>query len=158
VYSLFFLILWGSIPTVSADIFISRHGERISRTDDASKLSKEGLRRAKALSRLLASVPLKAVYCTEYDLSRQTAEPSASDHGLKPVVMPYEDVQGLAKLLHALPPSADVLVIGHSDTIPELLTALGAKDKVEIRALDFGNLFIVAPSTTGDARVHRLHY
>lgn len=106
----------------------------------------------------LASVPLKAVHCTELERSRQTAGPSAVAHGLKLTVTPYDDLKVLAKMLLETPSSDDVLVIGHSDTIPGLLAALGAKEKVEIGPDDYDDLFIVAPSTAGVTRVHRLHY
>lgn len=103
-----------------AAIFVVRHAERVSPKDDASLLSPAGKRRAQALRHALSSVDLKAVFCTEYRRTQQTAEPAARQHGLRPTVLSSEDGKALveAVLKHG---EQDVLVVGHTDTIPDLL-------------------------------------
>ncbi len=141
----------------AAEIFITRHADKRDAKDDASTLSARGLRRAQDLRRVLSSVPLKAVYCTEYVRSAQTAAPVAKSHGLTPIVTPYDDLAGLVKALRTRPAREDVLVVGHSDTIPDLLKGLGVAEAVAIASDDYDDLFIVAPSS-GAAGFHRLHY
>lgn len=141
-----------------AEIFIVRHAEKKSPKMDASLLSPAGLKRAKTLARVLADAPLKAVYCTEYERTRQTAAPTAAEHGLKPVALDSGDLKGLAVRLKAVPASEDALVVGHSDTIPDLLTALGVSTRVAIGPADYDDLFIVDLSSGAAPRFHRLHY
>lgn len=151
-----FLVLLAAALPASADIFIVRHAEKAHPKEEKSLLSKAGHARAKELSRALSSVPLKAVYCTEYDRTLQTAEPAAKAQGLSPIRTSSEDMKGLAAALRARA-REDVLVVGHSDTVPELLAELGVEDKVSIAEGEFDNLFIVSLASAS-ARMHRLRY
>lgn len=150
------LALAACVPA-SADLFIVRHAEKKSPTMDKSTLSAAGLKRAQALKRVMTDVPLEAVYCTEYERTRQTAAPTAAAHGLKPIETDSEDIKGLAKTLKKLPTSEDVLVVGHSDTIPDLLVELGVSTKAAIGSQDFDNLFVVRLGS-GAPSYHRLRY
>lgn len=150
------LALAAALPA-SADLFIVRHAEKESPKMDKSLLSAAGKRRARSLARVLKDVDLKAVYCTEYARTRQTATPTAAAHGLAPIQTNSEDVKGLAAQLKARG-SEDVLVVGHSDTVPDLLVELGVSTKAAIGSDEFDNLFIVSPSTDGGPRLHRLRY
>jgi len=150
------LILGAALPA-SADLFITRHAEKKSPKMDKSTLSAAGFKRAEALKRVLADVDLKAVYVTEYERTRQTAAPAAAAHKLKPVETDSNDVKGLAAALKALPDTADVLVVGHSDTIPDLLVELGVSTRAVIGSGDFDNLWIVS-RRDGVPVLHRLHY
>ena len=53
-------------------------------------------------------------------------------------------------------PRGVVLVVGHSNTVPEILAALGYPEKVEIPATQFDDLFVVTPR--GAARGLRAHH
>jgi broad specificity phosphatase PhoE len=151
------LILSLSIPA-AADVFIVRHAEKRNPKDEQSTLSAAGFKRADDLRRALSSVDLKAVYRTEYERTRQTAAPTAAAHKLTPIEVKSDDVKGLAKLLRARPPLEDVLVVGHSDTIPDLLQELGVSARAVIAPGDYDNLFIVAPRANGAPGFHWLHY
>jgi len=51
-----------------------------------------------------------------------------------------------------------VLVVGHSNTVPEILAALGDPEKVEIPASQFDDLFVVTPRAEGPPSVVHLKY
>ena len=152
------LALFFAVPT-RASLIIVRHAERKDAKDDASLLSSKGKARAKDLSRVLASTDLKAVYCTEYMRTQQTAAPTAEAKGLKPIVTTWEEASAaLAPALKARPPEDDVLVVGHTDTIPGLLKGLGVKQSVDLKAEDYDNLFIVTLRKDQEPLFLRLHY
>jgi broad specificity phosphatase PhoE len=151
------LVLLLSVPA-AADIFIVRHAERKDLKDDKSTLSPAGFKRADDLRRVLSSVDLKAIYRTEYERTLQTAAPTGAAHRLTPIELKSDDVQGLAKALRARPPLEDVLVVGHTDTIPDLLHELGVSTRAAIGSGDYDNLFIVAPRASGEPSFHWLHY
>jgi broad specificity phosphatase PhoE len=144
--------------SASAAVFLVRHAEKRNPKDDKSLLSARGLQRAKDLSRALSSVPLKAVYATEYQRTQQTAAPTAAAHKLKTVVLPSDDAKGLVRLLRAWAPDEDVLVVGHSDTIPDILAGLGVSTPTAIAPDDYDELFVVTPRASGEPEFHRLHY
>jgi broad specificity phosphatase PhoE len=151
------LLLALALPA-AADVFIVRHAEKKNPKDEQSTLSAAGFKRADDLRRFLSSVMLKAVYHTEFKRTLQTAAPTAAAHKLPPIEVKSDDVKGLAKRLRALPPEEDVLVVGHSDTVPDLLQELGVSTRVAIGSGDYDNLFIVAPREKGEPGFHWLHY
>jgi broad specificity phosphatase PhoE len=141
-----------------ADIFIVRHAEKKNPKDDRSTLSAAGFKRADDLRRALSSVDLKAVYHTEFERTRQTASPAAAEHKLAPIEVKSDDVPGLVKLLRSRSPQEDVLVVGHSDTIPDILRELGVSTRAAIGSGDYDNLFVVAPRAGREPVFHWLHY
>jgi hypothetical protein len=54
--------------------------------------------------------------------------------------------------------TGNVLVIGHSNTIPELLKRLGVKETIAIADSEYDNLFIVVRGATGEPTLIRLRY
>jgi broad specificity phosphatase PhoE len=152
-----FWVLAAALPA-AADIFIVRHGDKKVSKDPQATLSARGLKRADDLRRVFASVDLKAVYQTEFKRTHQTAAPTAAAHRLTPIEVSTEDLPGLMKSLRARPPLEDVLVVGHSDTVPDILHELGVSTRVAIGATDYDNLFIVSPRETGEPVFHWLHY
>lgn len=107
---------------------IVRHAEK--GTDDAKdpSLSKAGRMRAQQLARLLSGSPLVAAYATDYRRTRQTAAPAAEAHGI--TVTTYDaqsPAAALASRLRAAHSSGTVLVVGHSNTVPDIAAALSGQ-------------------------------
>lgn len=152
------LALLVSAAHVRASVFIVRHAERADAKDDASLLSRKGKKRATLLSKVLAGVALKAVYTTEYERTQQTAGPTAKAKGLIVTVTDSEKAVDLASELKLKPAETDVLVVGHTDTIPDILKGLGVESPVEIPNADYDNLFIVTPRKDAPPLFHRLKY
>lgn len=117
-------------PTV---FYLTRHAEKAA--GDDPDLLPEGEERARRIARRLQSEDLAAVYATGYRRTQSTAAPTAQQQGLS--VTTY-DVRKKAKTLtdrwlreHR---GRAVLVVGHSNTIPDMLNALLG----ERRYSDFG--------------------
>ena len=51
-----------------------------------------------------------------------------------------------------------MLVVGHSNTVPPILSALGCGEPVTIEGDEYDNLFIVVPKESGKAALVRLRY
>lgn len=144
--------------SASPAVFIVRHAEKNLHVKEDPPLTRRGRQRAQDLARALRSLTLKAVYVTEYRRTRQTAQPTAEEFRLSPVQVKAGATQTLVHLLRAHPQD-DVLVVGHSDTIPELLKTLGVADgpKDELSSQDYDNLFVV-DLASASAMLHWLHY
>lgn len=141
-------------------IFIVRHGERapLKNSNDDPSLNKAGQARARELARVLSGVKLSAVYATEFKRTRQMAAPAAKQAGVPVRERSTEKLKELAGELRALPPGSDALVVGHTDTIGDLVTALGAPDKLgELPDAEYDNLFIVELEKEA-ARLKTLRY
>jgi phosphohistidine phosphatase SixA len=94
------------------------------------------------------------VFVTEFKRTQDTAAPTARAAHIIPTVIPANDIRVLAEKLRAL--DGNALVVGHGNTIPDLLKALGIATPVSIPENDYAEIFAVLP---GDApQLLRLHY
>jgi phosphohistidine phosphatase SixA len=129
-------------------VILVRHAERadagmVAPPGADPDLSEAGLARAQALAAALKDAGIARIFVSKYKRTAQTAAPLATLLGLKPVVLPPEDAEALRQALQS--GSGNVLVIGHSNTLPPLLKALGVTDPVTIPETEFDNLFVVMP-------------
>jgi len=144
-----FVCLFGYFLAASATaqppvIFLVRHAERAAisgHVPSDTGLSPAGRKRAEALARVLQDAQITSVYTTEYKRTRETAAPVAQSLGIQPEVIPGDDLRGLIAKLKAS--SGNVLVIGHSNTLPQIIRALGVSSQVTVAESDYDNLFLV---------------
>lgn len=144
-------------------VFVVRHAERADGTSGGSvmmasdpELSDAGRARADALAALLRDAGITAIFATEFKRTQQTAAPLARALKIDPTLVSSRDTGKLAELVRQS--KGAVLVVGHSNTVPEILAALGAKTPVTIGDSEFDNLFVVSPggSPGAEARMARL--
>ena len=135
-------------------IFIVRHAEKTRAGGNDPDLSLEGRKRADALAHILKDSQITAVFVTEFKRTQETAAPTAKASHVSPTVVPANDIRALVEKLRAL--NSDALVVGHGNTIPDLLQALGVTTPVSIPEDDYTEIFAVL---VGDApHLLRLHY
>ena len=151
----YFLLLSAFLSTATAQstIFIVRHAEKADATKDPN-LSEAGRARAEALAKTLKDANITAIYATEFKRTQQTAAPLAKALGISVTTLPAKDNAAFIAKLGAS--TGNVLVVGHGDTIPDLIKALGISDPINIAENDYDNLFAVEL----DQKPHliRLHY
>ena len=104
---------------------------------------------------MLRDSRLDAIYVTEYLRTQQTAQPSADYFHLRPQRVDSGNTAALVDAIrrHA---SSSVLVVGHSNTVPAIVSMLGGP-AVRIGETEFDNLFIVTV-TSGQTSVLQLRY
>jgi phosphohistidine phosphatase SixA len=123
---------------------------------DDPPLSPAGEQRAARLAAMLASSGVQQIYTTEFKRTRQTAAPLAERLKLKAVMSAASDPDPLVQALQK--GTAPALVVGHSNTIPDLIKKLGVTEAVAIGDNDYDNLFVVVRSAAGKATLIRLKY
>jgi broad specificity phosphatase PhoE len=134
-------------------VFIVRHAEKASTGKDPD-LSVQGQKRADALAHILKDSQITSVFVTEFKRTQETAAPTARAAHVSPTVVPANDMGVLVEKLRAL--NGNALVVGHGNTIPDLLKALGIATLVSIPEDDYTEIFAVS---VGDApQLLRLHY
>jgi len=121
-------------------------------------LSEAGEARAGRLAEMLKDAGVAAIYVTDFARTQQTAQPLARALGLNPVVLPKGDPRELVDRLRSGHGAQTVLLVGHTDTLPGLLTALGHPAEIRIEPQDYGNLFVVVPKPEGAPAFLRLRY
>jgi broad specificity phosphatase PhoE len=155
----------GPIPEIEpVTVYVVRHAEKQAVPDDAPEsakkdppLSREGQLRALGLADDLPIAELDAVYLTDFQRSRQTAAGVLAVTGLEPIVYPPKDTAGLVARIRKRT-GEQVLVVGHSNTIPPLLQQLGVVEDVKIGEQQYGELWIVTVAGEGPATLELRRY
>jgi broad specificity phosphatase PhoE len=134
-------------------IYFVRHAERADGgvppagmlTPADPDLSADGQVRADRLAALVADAGITRIVVTEFKRTVQTAAPLAKRLGLSPERVTAADTAGLAKQLATYRDDI-VLVVGHSNSVPNTIAALGGPS-FTIADSDYGNIFVFVPAT-----------
>jgi broad specificity phosphatase PhoE len=138
-------------------IFLVRHAERADSSAD-SALSAAGEARAVRLADWLRTARVTHLYTSELRRTIQTAMPFAAASHLTPQQSAANDTQALVGRIAALGPADRALVVGHSNTIPEILRGLGVKVPVSIADSEYDNIFLVVPRSNAEPALFRFRY
>lgn len=115
-------------------------------------LTAEGQAAAQRLVQMFGRERPAAIYVSSFKRSQQTAAPLAARLGLTPVVYDPADTPGLVARVRAGP--FPVLIVGHSNTVPDIVQQLGGTRPGDLSHPDFGNLWrIGADGTTVRTRI-----
>src|ERR1700738_507746 len=110
-----------SVTAAQPTIFIVRHAEKAASVGKDPDLSETGRARAEALAKTLKDANVAAIYVTEFKRTQQTAAPLAKALGISVTNVPAKDIATLTAKLRAS--NGNALVVGHGDTIPNLIRA-----------------------------------
>ncbi len=150
---------WPAAGQAPTTIFLVRHAEKAGEpTDRDPELNEAGRQRAAALARVLGDANISAIYSTPYIRTEKTAAPLAEKLGLVVTITPISGtfVQDLAATLRSEHEGETVVVVGHSNTVPQTITALGVPlENLEEHEYDW--LFVVT-LTNGQASLTKLRF
>jgi len=138
-------------------VFLVRHAERADNSAD-SPLSASGEQRAVRLADLLEDAGITAIYTTDLQRTIETGAPLATAAHVPTVALPAADTGALLAKIRGAGPHDRLLVVGHSNTVPEVLRALGVAAPVTIGEAEYDNLFLVIPRPGGAPHFLRLRY
>lgn len=151
----------GKVPidNRTTTFILLRHAEK----DDTGKdpnLSVDGLSRAEALRHTLNNVRIDAIYSTGYKRTKQTVTPLATEKGIAITEYPADKAyRQLVDEIMEANHGKTVVIVGHSNTIPEILKVLSKMTfNVTIDESQFDNLFIVSCTDNADTVVLPLKY
>ena len=149
------LILFTVIPTFSQEektntetetttYYFIRHAEkdRSDKTNRNPHLTEAGKIRAEQWSVILSHVTFDAIYSTDYNRTKETAQPTATKNKLELTIYDPRHIDG--KSFRAETNGKTVLVVGHSNTTPMFVNAVINNKKYEqINDNNNSNLYIV---------------
>ena len=133
-------------PALAADtVYVMRHLQKAA--GDDPPLTEEGSLLADMVASMLGfrDFGMKAVFATKTRRAQQTGEPLAKFLGVP--VTPYDprDVPALVAAVKAVP--GNVLIVGHSNTVPDLVAAFGGKKPPALAESDYGTIYQVTLSS-----------
>lgn len=130
-------------PELPTTIILLRHAEKEAEPKDDPSLNAAGRERAELLLRMLSPVHVDAILTSPFARTRQTVAPLAESKNVAPEVVSPKDFAGIAKKILTQYRGKTVVVVGHSNTVPGIIEALGGPKMDEINETEFDNLFIV---------------
>jgi broad specificity phosphatase PhoE len=158
------LAMWGVQAVAQQTVFLVRHAERADGGAGAATtsmtmgadpdLSAAGRARAESLAAVLEDAKITAIIATEYKRTQQTAAPLAKTLGVTVTTIKANEPAELIKTVKAA--AGNVLIVGHSNTMPDVMRALGAPAPAAIADNEYDNLFVLTVGTT--TTILRLHY
>jgi phosphohistidine phosphatase SixA len=77
---------------------------------------------------------------------------------MQPVVLPKGDPRELVERVRTQHANETVLMVGHTDTLPGLIKALGHPEDIKIDSQDYSNLFVLVPKSEGAPTFLRIRY
>lgn len=160
-------LLLGLVPALAeaqaSFIVLVRHGEKATTGGNDPSLSTAGRARAEALAEVLAVAGVQHILVTEWKRTGETAAVVAEQQVLRPVIVPVarqkipDHARAVARALDALPAGSAALVVGHSNTVPPIIAALGGPELPELGDNEYSTLFVIDRSS-GNVRLLRSSY
>jgi broad specificity phosphatase PhoE len=133
--------------TVTHPVFIVRHMQKAEGTDPS--LNSEGAANAERLAAMLAGGGIVAVFATPTKRAMETAAPLAKMLGMD--VTPYDPSDPAALAAKAAAAPGPVLIVGHSNTVPDLVELFGGARPAPIGDQEYGTVYGVDPGGTVEA-------
>jgi broad specificity phosphatase PhoE len=149
------LVLLAIPACAQVTVIFSRHAERAVAPKDDPPITEAGQKRAELLASMLVDSGIDAIYVSELQRTQLTAAPLAARIHIKPTIIPAADT---AKLIEAIRShkAGVVLVVGHSNRIPQIITGLGGP-AIVIPDTVYNNLYVLTVEPTKSSLL-QLHY
>ncbi|HJM85855.1 MAG TPA: phosphoglycerate mutase family protein, partial [Candidatus Marinimicrobia bacterium] len=127
-----------------AAVYLFRHAEKmIIPGEDDPDLTSEGFKRAEALALAMSDIEAGAVYSSQYKRTRQTIAPLSKAWSVEAAIIPADDPEKQIDVLFYDHCGENVVISGHSNTLPNLIKLLDIPEKIMIEDDQYGDLYVV---------------
>lgn len=140
----------------ATQIYILRHTEKADEDAENPELSAAGIKRAKYWKKVLQHIDFDQVFTTDFIRNIQTAELISDETSINPELY-YPMSFDVLKFINLIK-GKKVLIIGHSNTIPDMVNRL--IDETRYPPMDHQNynvLYLVTINKNGDSSSSMLH-
>lgn len=138
-------------------MIVVRHAEKVVSDDPDPPLTELGHARAAALIEVAREAGVTAIYSTPFKRTQNTAAPLADALGVSITTFPVEGgaeqhAAALGEDVLKNHAGESVLIVGHSNTVPEIVRALGGSAMESMTESEYDHLLIVIIPEEGDPR------
>lgn len=148
------LALTACATTPAADaprtIYVMRHLNTPAGATDPD-LTSAGQDNARRLATWFGARKLDALYVSTAKRAQQSVAPLAAAKGLIPILYDPRDGAGLIAIVKGS--AGDVLVVGHSNTVPDIVEQLGGERPADIPHEQFGDVWELRGGATMRHRI-----
>jgi phosphohistidine phosphatase SixA len=151
------LLALGSVPTPGAGqsdavvVYLVRHAERAEDGTNDPPISSEGQARAALVATLLQDAGITHIHTTDFKRTRSTGAPTSEITGLGMELYDPRELAGFAERLRGIP--GRHLVLGHSNTTPQMVEVLGGDPGTPIEEMEYDRLYVVTLTEAGASTV-----
>ena len=135
-----FLLLQPCLASDNFTLYLVRHAEKQADSKNPP-LTRCGKARARQLATLLSTVNIKSIYSTSYQRTMSTAAPLAKQQHI--AIKQYNPKQLNQFALHLKQDRKNALIVGHSNTTPQLTQLLSEQKVADLSENDYQNLYQV---------------
>ncbi len=144
-------------------IILVRHAEKATTPGNDPALTPAGEQRARDLMTALSDARVTAIITTQFQRTQLTAKPLADSAKIAPVVVTAvadtkAHAEAVAAKAKSTPPGSVVLIVGHSNTIPAIIAALGGPRLPDICDPEYSKLFVLEYPSSGPPRLIQAKY
>ena len=141
-------------------VILVRHAEKAAEPAADPPLTDVGKARAEALWQAVKDAGVQAAITTQLVRTIETAAPTVAHLGIKSEIVAAGGADHPARVAAAIRKHAGetVLVVGHSNTVPAIIAALGAKEPPPICDEAYDNLYVVTINEAGKVSLIHSRY
>jgi len=156
-------LAWFFESQATTTIIFVRHAEKAALPESDPGLSEAGKRRVAELTRQLVDADvvagIDAVFATAFQRTQETATPIADALDLPINTYDAADTETVLNTILRDHKGKIILVVGHSNTVPELIANLGASKNVPPIAEDeYDNIYIISIPWFGKTKTIRMRF
>jgi broad specificity phosphatase PhoE len=156
-------LAWFFESQATTTIIFIRHAEKVATLANDPSLSPAGQRRVAELRRQLVDADvvagIDAIYSTPYKRTQETVRPLADALNLPINNYDASDTEAVLTTILKKHKGKIILVVGHSNTVPDLIYNLGASKKVPpIDENEYDNIYIISIPWFGKTKTIRMRY
>lgn len=122
------------------NIYLVRHAEK-QKVKTNPSLTQCGATRAKQLASILEKANIESVYSTNYNRTMETAQPTAEQQKLE--VKNYAPDQLEQLVIELTQQKKNTLIVGHSNTTPQLAQLLSKQNTNELSEQEYQELYLI---------------
>lgn len=130
-------------------VVLVRHGEKQPAPADDPSLSEAGVARAQALADALVNTKPTTIIVSARKRTAETAAVVAKTTGVTPTVIALDASHVKSVADAVMKAKGVVLVVGHSNTVPAIVNALGGPKLPDLCDASYATMFIVTPAANG---------
>ena len=124
-------------------VYLFRHAEKqIIKGEDNPELTRAGFSRSNVLAQAMADITPGLIYSSEYTRTQQTVAPLAKQWSSDIIIKTAKDPEAQVEVALSNC-NKHVIIAGHSNTIPNLISLFGVMEEITIEDNQYGDLFII---------------
>lgn len=141
-------------------LILVRHAEKLNVPPENKDpdLSLAGQARAQELARMFRDSGIAAIYATQYKRTQQTVKPLAEKLALAVNTIDVKETAELVKQIRSRNVGQVIFIVGHNNSVPEIIAAMGGPQLPVIPLTEYDNLYILTVYSDSPARLIKMKY